>query len=541
MKMVVQPALAIAALIYCLFSPGRTVAAEAAPSAAQWRATAIAAIGAVEDDALRSQLQYEAVYVLVRAGELDEARAAAAGVTSPQQRIYAHTQVAKGHRAAGNVEAALGVLNACRKSVLDASADQREDWIGYMIQAYAEAGFIDEARELAGEMKLDWQRENVLQDIARSMAEAGDLDGARALLEELGTKKKTQSGLALLVASLASSQKTEEALAAAEGLETAERADVGFINLAQELLRANRLDEAAEAAARIKAIRVRETVQGRIAAAAMAGDDAAAIEARIAAAATRETKLPLFELLVKKLAAAGRIAAADAAIESMVAEIEASPRRFGVVAFEVVDDQWAIAAARSLHLEISKALAKSGELEAARQHLAQAKEAIVGVPDEAGVVKSAQLMKLVTAYIEAGDLKEAGQLIEQLPETFAKSMAMQQLALAFIQAEDFAPAVRTSRQITYEAGRGHAVGRVAGALIRSGEIDEAKSVLDGLSETADDLNAYREVGEVMAAEGQEAKLLAWLPDTPSAAARAYACLGAAEKRVGPAQQLAPGQ
>jgi hypothetical protein len=85
------------------------------------------------------------------------------------------------------------------------------------------------------------------------------------------------------------------------------------------------------------------------------------------------------------------------------------------------------------------------------------------------------------------------------------------------------------------------VGTIAGELIHAGELEHAMSLMAGLSAAAEDVAGYREAGEAMADSGRSGELAAWLPAMPSAAARAYACLGAAESREGPTKKLAPRQ
>lgn len=540
MKGFVNLAAAIVVMTTATGSFHQAFGEEAAPSAAKWRAMAVDAIKTVEDDALRSQLWYEATYVFVRAGELDEALQAASSVAPPQQRIYAHAQVAKGFRDAGNAEAALAALDACRESVLGASAKERTDWIGYMVRAYAEAGFIEEARELAAQMKKVWQRDNALQDIARIVAQAGDLDRARALLEAQEADDRQQAGLALMVASLASSRQTDEALAAAKSLETSESSDHAFQNLAEELTRTRRYAEAEQAAARIAAPATRQKAVGEIEAERIAEADAQTIESRITAAATREEKTPLYELLIKRLAADGEIEAAEEAVASMVAMIDASPREPAVSAFGKFDDQLALASAVALRLEIAKALAKSGDLDAARQQLAKVADAVLPLAPETGMGKSMLIMGLLKAQVETVDLDSARRLLEQLPAGHDRTLPATVVANALLDAGDIAGGVAVAQQIKPSRGRGHGVGSIAGKLIHAGELAGAKNLLASLGDGIEDVAGYRGAGEAMTATGRGAELVEWLPAMPSAAARAFACLGAAERRTGPAQKLAPG-
>jgi hypothetical protein len=222
----------------------------------------------------------------------------------------------------------------------------------------------------------------------------------------------------------------------------------------------------------------------------------------------------------------------------MVAVIGASPREPAISAFGRFGDDLAIASAKALRL-VAKALAKGGDHAEARQHLAKASEAILHTPDEASVRKTMLLMALVAAYIEVGELDAASQLVERLPENHSRTMAATALARALVKSGDIAGAVAVAKLITIEAGRGHSVGRITGDVIRAGDLDAAKSLLAGLDETAEDVQAYRDAGEAMTDAGRADEFERWLPKMPSAAARAYACLGAAEKRVGPEKRLAP--
>jgi hypothetical protein len=530
----------LAAILYtagttaCVAAPREDAPAGGANKA--WREKAVQFILEIEDEALRSDVSYEAVYVLARAGDLAPAREAVNRVTAPQKRIYAFTRVAEGYRKAGSTEAGLAALDQCWASL---DEGQRPDWIDYMARAYAQAGYIEEARELAATMKPQWKQGRVLRDIGRIVAQNGDLDRARALVDAQGTHEHIQDGLARMVASLASSQKTDDALAAAKDLETTEDSDGAFQNLVEELVRTKRYAEAEKAAARIASPAARQGLEGKIEAAKIAGEDAAAIEKRIAATGTREEKLPLYEPLVKRLTADGKTAQVEAAIESMVAVVNASPREPTISAFGKFGDDLAIASAKALHLEIAKALAKGGDDAEARKQLAKASEAILHAPDEAGVSKTMLLMALVAAHIEVGELEMARHLVERLPENHSRTMASTALARALAKTGDIAGAVTVAKLITIEAGRGHSVGRITGDVIRAGDVDAAKSLLAGLGESAEDVQGYRDAGEAMIDTGLADDLDTWLPKMPSAAAQAYACLGAAEKRVGPEKRLAP--
>jgi hypothetical protein len=223
----------------------------------------------------------------------------------------------------------------------------------------------------------------------------------------------------------------------------------------------------------------------------------------------------------------------------MVAVINASPREPAISAFGKFGDDLAIASAKALHLEIAKALAKGGDHAEARQQIAKASEAILHAPNEAGVGKTMLLTALVGAQIEVGELDAARQLVERLPENQSRTMASTALARALVKTGDIAGAVEVAKFITFEAGRGHSVGRITGDVIRAGDLDKAKSLLAGMGETSEDVQSYRDAGEAMIDTGLADDLDSWLPMMPSAAARAYACLGAAEKRVGPEKRLAP--
>jgi hypothetical protein len=178
------------------------------------------------------------------------------------------------------------------------------------------------------------------------------------------------------------------------------------------------------------------------------------------------------------------------------------------------------------------------DLEPAREQIAKASEAVLHAPDEAGLDKTMLLMALVGAQIEVGELEAARQLVERWPENHNRTMTSTALARALVKSGDIAGAVAVAKLITLEAGRGHSVGRITGDVIRAGDLDAAKSLLAGLGEAAEDVQGYREAGEAMIDTGLADDLDSWLPMMPSAAARAYACLGAAEKRLGQEKRLA---
>jgi hypothetical protein len=320
----------------------------------------------------------------------------------------------------------------------------------------------------------------------------------------------------------------DEAQKLAALLDRKELQDRAYTHLVDALLKADRAAEAGQFADRISDARLQAVVRGRIAAKSAKKESVKTLQLRIEQAATREEKLAIYDLLFAKLVEAGNVAAAEAAIDSIVKTIEASPREAQASKFGTFDDAAAIAMARSKYLAIAVLLAKKGDREGSRLRLARAQKAVTELSANAGIGKSILVLGFVQAEIDLGDFSGARSTLGQLEKGFQRSTSAASVAVGLIRSGDVKSGLEVAELITPSVGSGSAIGKVAAALLAAGELKATKALLQKIGDGRDDVDAFRTVGQNMAHLGRLAELHQWIGELKSNTARAYLCMGAAE-------------
>jgi hypothetical protein len=304
--------------------------------------------------------------------------------------------------------------------------------------------------------------------------------------------------------------------------------DRAYDHLVKALIKADRIEEASQFTERISDEAIQGANLAQITTITAKKQSVEVLQSRIEKAGTREEKLALYDLLFDKLAEAGNVAAAEAAIESMEKLIKDSPQKAQTSKFGVFDDNGLIAKGRLKYLATAKLLEMQGDREGSQERIARARKAILGLPDESGLLKLILVPLFVNAEIGMGDLDGARTTVTQMRKSFARSSAAADLAAALIKSGDVKSGLEVAEMITESLGKDSAIGKVAAALLRAGKLDEAKVLLQKIGDDRNEVGAFRTVGQTMAELGREAELHQWLGELDSKTAAAYLCMGAAE-------------
>jgi len=304
--------------------------------------------------------------------------------------------------------------------------------------------------------------------------------------------------------------------------------DNAYVNLVEALVSAGRLSDAAEFADRVSDPVRKAAMHASITAKVVKGQSVETLESRIEDATTREEKLALYRELFTRLVEAGNVAEAEAVLESMVRTIEDSPREAQMSKFGITDDAGAIAGVRSKYLITAKLLAEKGDRKGSLLRIARARNAVMGMADEAGIVKSVSIATLVRSQIDLGDLDGARSTLSNIEQEFSRSIAATDLAVALVKSGDVKSAMEVAELITSPLVKGMAVGRVLSELVRAEEMALANEMMRKVGHSKEDVRAFRAVGGTMVDLDRGQELHRWLNEMRSNVARAHACIGAAE-------------
>lgn len=490
-----------------------------------WRQLAVHYADEIADVDARGQADYELAYVRAGAGDLDGARVSAARINNPQLRVHAHCFVAKQYKQKGDDDACRAELRQARQVALGTKTGQAHS---HVIRAYLKMGYAAEARSFAAEFPEDRQRKYGFQQIAAALAGRGDLDQAYDVLKSKIPPNWREGTLSMMANACARERRVKEVEQLAGQLTNTKYRDNAYVNLVEALVRADRHVEAAEFTDRISDPVRRAAARATITRRSVKDESAKALRSRIAKAETREEKLALYNVLFTRLVETGDVAAAEAAIESMVKTIEASPRKAQASKFGQFDDAVAIAGARSKYMTIAELLANRGDREGSLRRIARATKAVTELPEQAGLAKMMLVSRLVKSQIAAGDLDGARGTLDKIGMNFSRSSAAADLAVALIKSGDVKSALEVAELITAPNGKGLAVGSVVSELLRAGEPAAAKAVLRRLGDSKEEVRAFRAAGSTMVELGHERQLHQWLAEMTSNVARAHACMGAAQ-------------
>jgi hypothetical protein len=387
-------------------------------------------------------------------------------------------------------------------------------------------GYPADAVSLAVEIPADFQRNCAFEQVAGLLAKRGDMAMAYDVVKQHVPPSWEEAALSTMANACAQELRVGEARKLAARLTDTKYRDNAYVDLVDALVRADRHEEAGKIADCISDSARRADEEVKIAAASVKNQSIDSLRARIEKATMREEKLALYRVLFDKRIDAGQVAAAEAAIESMVKIIEASPRKAQASKFGTCDDAVYIAMVRSQYLEVAKLLAQKGDREGSLRRIALARKAIAGVPAEAGICEVMLVDGLVQSEIEVGDFRGARSTLGQLRAGYTRSSAAARVATGLIKSGDVKAGLEVAELITDPLGRGEAVGRVASALLRAGEPEAARAVLRKVGGTPAEGEAFRAVGTTMVEAGRGSELHQWVGEMDSKVARAYACMGA---------------
>jgi len=508
--------------------PVPTAGPEQLASAAWWRERAVHYADAITDADARSQAHYELVYVRARAGDLGGAAKSATQVKKPNLQIYAYCFVAKQYKQKGDDGACRSELQRARAVALAPENILR--FCSGVIEAYMELGYPADAVSLAAEIPADFQRNGAFEQVAGLLAKQGNMAMAYDVVKQHIPPSWEEAALSTMANACAQELRVGEAQKLAARLTDTKYRDDAYVVLVDALVMAGRREEAGKIADRISDSARKADAKATITAASAKNQGIESLQARIEKATTREEKLALYKVLVDEHVDAGNVAAAEAAIESMVKTIKAFPRKAEVSKFGTADDAGYIAMTQSRYLlEVARLLAQKGDREGSLLRIALARKAITELSEQAGLGKVMLVDMLVGAEIEVGDFPGARRTLGQLRAGYPRSSAAAAVAAGLIKSGDAKAGMEVAELITDPLGRGRAIGRVASALLRAGEPGAARAVLRKVGATPAEGEAFRAAGTTMVELGRGSELHQWVGEMDSQVARANACMGAGEE------------
>jgi hypothetical protein len=507
--------------------PAPTAEPKQLASAAWWRERAVHDADAITDADARSQAHYELAYVRARAGDLAGAAKSATQVKNPQLRIFAHCFVAKQYKQQGDDGACRSELQRARAVALPPENILR--FCPEMIEAYMEMGYPADAVSLAAEIPAEFQRNCAFEQVAGLLAKRGDMAMAYDVVKQHIPPSWEEAALSTMANACAQELRVGEARKLAARLTDTKYRDNAYVDVVDALVRADRHEEAGKIADHISDAARKAAAQATIAHASLKNQSIESLQAQIEKATTRDEKLALYDLLFFKRIDSGNVAAAEAAIESMVEIIRAFPRKAEVSELGTADDAACIAMAQSRYLlEVARLLVQKGDREGSLRRIALARKAVTELSEQAGLGKAMLVAELVGSEIEVGDFRGARSTLGQLRAGYTRSSAAARVAAGLIKSGDVKAGLEVAELITDPVGRGEAIGRVASALLRAGEPGAARAVLRKVAGTPAEGGAFRAAGTTMVESGRGSELHQWIGEMDSTVARAYACTGAAE-------------
>jgi hypothetical protein len=493
-------------------------------SAAWWRDAAARYADKIADADSRGRARQQLTYIQVRTGDVENARATAAKIGNPQLRIYSHCFVARDCKRRGDVKTCRSELQQAR----DVALQSGKHWFE-LSDAYVEFGWPEDAIAYAAAYSDAWQRNNAFQHVVATLAKHGKLEMACDVIEQHVPPAWKEADLLAAADACAASMKIEDAGKLIEKLTNAKYRDQAYTNLADALLRANRCKEATICIDRISNPTARAAVNARFTAADIQGRSVESLRAKADKTTEREEKLAIYDLLLDKLVKAKDVAAAEDVIASMIATVQASPRKPEPSKFGTCDDTVVIALKKSNYLKIAGVLASQGDRKAALHHIVKAKEAIVTMPESAGLGKLMLVLTLVKTEVAVNDYDGARNTLDRLKggNNCFVAMAAAEVAVGLIRSGNVKAGCEVAEEIVNKPNNQHWRGSVVNALIQAGELTAAKKMLQATSDGMMGTNVFEEAARTMIESNHAAELRQWLGELRSDAASAHVCIGAA--------------
>lgn len=179
----------------------------------------------------RAQLYTQIAVAMTEAGEVDAALALLEGMEPARMRARALGDMVEAAAMTGNVDAAARIADRIDDPLSATVA--RSD----LAQAHVQAGDMEDARAIAAELDNDAYRQSVLRYIAIAEADAGRLDAAAETASQLTHERYRPEALIRLARAQASAGQVEAARQTAAQLEEGEARETALTVMAEALAR----------------------------------------------------------------------------------------------------------------------------------------------------------------------------------------------------------------------------------------------------------------------------------------------------------------
>jgi hypothetical protein len=490
-----------------------------------WLDKARASADQIADQQVRSQANYEMTYVLSRAGRFDDALGSASQVQGSPKRTYAYAAIAKRAHETGDQAHCLAALKEARQVAL---ADSRGQSNGHLIRLYFEVERPQDAESFVDALSNPTQQRIGFREIAKEYASCGNLQAGFRVVQTCLQHPARQLAYVNMATASADAGDLENAKLVLEKLDDVKLRDGPLAAMVRYLVKENKFEEASSLAAQISDPQKRAQSQALVVANSSPDKDQAVLQKEMSQASSREAKIAIGNSLIARLVAASELKQAEEIVQRLSDYVGQNPRPAQPSKFGTRNDAVALAEIRINYLSIARQYDKQGQRQECDRLLEAAADAVVKLPEEAGVSKWMLLNRLVHAQLQLGAFEEVEQAIKQIPNDYVRSAAAARLAAGLIRSGDVAAGMRVSDMVTAKLGRGDAIGDIVAALLQKDEFARARKILSGIGDSTEEVRAFRRYGQEMVALGYGERLRGELQDLPSHAARTYACIGAAE-------------
>ena len=190
---------------------------------------------------------------LLAEARFEDARRLADLFDHPPHRAQLYTQIAVAMTEAGEVDAALALLEGMEPARMRARA------LGDMVEAAAMTGNVDAAARIADRIEDPLSATVARSDLAQAHVQAGDLEDARAIIEELDNDAYRQSVLRHIAIAEADAGRLDAAAETASQLTHERYRPEALIRLARAQAAAGQVETARQTAAKLEEGEARET------------------------------------------------------------------------------------------------------------------------------------------------------------------------------------------------------------------------------------------------------------------------------------------
>ena len=139
--------------------------------------------------------------------------------------------------------------------------------------------------------------------------------------------------------------------------------------------------------------------------------------------------------------------------------------------------------------------------------------------------KARALSGVVFALANAGDIKQALEVAQQIESPRSKGSALGGIASALARAGEIKQALEVAQQIEDRISKMIALGDITGALVEAGEIKQALELAQKIENPYLKVNVLRDIASALANEGDKAQALAILKQALEVAQALAKCEG----------------